>query len=70
MTEEEIRAELSKMENSELYATESAYRANADLWPGNRISFTDSHLVYLRTHPALQPRHYLSNLRLKTKKRG
>lgn len=70
MTEEEIRTELSKMEDSPQYATESAYRANADLWPGNRISFTDSHLVYLKTHPLLQPRHYLSNLRLKTKKRS
>lgn len=64
MTEEEIVEALQTMQSDASFVTKSAYRANAELWPGNRISFVDSHMAYLKTHPALSPEHYLSNLRL------
>ena len=64
MAPEEVIEALQKMEADPSYVTESAYRANADLWPGNRISFVDAHLLYLKSHPAMKPEHYLSNLRL------
>lgn len=69
MTEEEVIAALEIMVTDRSLVTVSAYRANAEVWPENRISFIDSHMVYLRTHPAVDPTHYLSNLRLRLRKR-
>lgn len=69
MQEEDIRTVLSTMEKDPLCVTESAYRADAVKFLGNRISFTDLHLAYIKAHPALDPQHYLSNLKLQIKKR-
>ncbi len=68
--EQEIRDQLKSMERNKAYATLSSYSANDSLYPNNRMSFTEKHLAYLKSHPALQPAHYLANLRLKTKKRS
>lgn len=64
MEDTDILTALQAMEDNKELVTKSAYRANSDLWPGNRVSFVDSHLAYLKSHPALNPSHYLSNLRL------
>lgn len=69
MDELEIREALTEMENNVQLITESSFRANALLWPDHRISFTDNHLAYLKSHPTTNPRHYLSNLKLMLKKR-
>jgi hypothetical protein len=69
MEVQEIRDALHAMEQDKNLYTTSAYAANAELWPDNRISFTDKHLAYLKAHPLLKPEHYLSNLRLKIKRR-
>lgn len=68
MDETEILTALKAMESDKNLVTKSAYRANAELWPGHRISFVDAHLAYLKSHPAMNPRHYLSNLRLMLRK--
>lgn len=59
----EIRKLLEQMEESPLYFTKATYQA------GNPedISFSDKHLAYISTHPAVQPDQYMSNLRLMTK---
>ncbi len=67
MEELEIRQALHVMELDETLSTESSYSANTTLWPDNRISFTEKHIAYLKARPALNPRHYLSNLRLMIK---
>ncbi len=64
MAEDEILTALKAMEADPTLTTESAFRANKELWPDNRIPFIESHLAYLKVHPAVNPRHYLSNLRL------
>lgn len=68
MDELEITDALKQMEDDPGLITLSAYRANAEMWPGNRISFVDSHLAYMKANPGVEPRHYLSNLRLRIKK--
>ena len=70
MEETEIVAVLRALENDPAFVTKSAYRANTLLWPNNRISFVDSHLMYLKAHPVLEPRHYISNLRLMLRKKN
>lgn len=66
--EESILSALQAMESDPKLVTTSAYRANTVVWPDNRISFVDNHLAYLRSHPGVNPQHYLSNLRLMLKK--
>ncbi len=64
----EIVTELKNLQNSKLYLTEPTYRGNAEKWPNNQISFIDFHLAYLKLHPSLNPRHYISNLKLTLRK--
>jgi hypothetical protein len=69
MPEDEIVAALKDMVIDPKMITESSFRANAMLWPNNKISFVEAHLMYLKNHPALNPEHYLSNLRLMIRKK-
>lgn len=69
VSEDEIVAALSDLEKNAKYETKSAYRGNADKWPGNKISFIDLHLGYLKANPALNPHHYIANLRLRLTKK-
>lgn len=70
MEEEEIKTALLAMESDNNLLTKSAYKANGEQWPGNTISFMDTHLLYIKTHPTLDPSHYLSNLRLMLRKKA
>lgn len=64
MQEEEIVAVLESMEADGSMLTAAAYRANTEKWPTNSISFVETHISYLKTHPAVNPSYYLSNLKL------
>lgn len=64
MQEEEIVAALESMEADTTMLTTSAYRANTEKWPTNSISFVETHITYLKAHPAVNPSYYLSNLKL------
>jgi hypothetical protein len=68
MEETEIIAALEVMEADPNMVTESAYRANTEKWPDNRITFIENHVTYLRLHPNVNPRYYLANLRLMLRK--
>jgi hypothetical protein len=70
MTEAEIKAALEQLEADPDFITKSAYRANAQQWPDNVIPFVEVHLQYLKEHPKLNPEHYLSNLKLRIRRRS
>lgn len=70
MSEEEIILALEEMEQNNNLVTDSAFRANTEKWPDNSISFVDNHLDYLKAHPKTDPEQYLSNLRLRLRKRA
>ncbi len=63
----EVKGILKDMELDKLYNTISSYSANQDLYPNNLIPFIDKHMDYLRTHPSIDTKHYISNLRLMTR---
>lgn len=63
----EVELILRKMAVDDAYNTDSSYSANSILYPDNLIPFVDKHMNYLLTHPAIDPRHYISNLRLMTR---
>jgi len=64
-----IANELQQMATSPLYMTDDSYSADSDKYPNNLRPFVDKHMHYLNTHPSLDAQHYLSNLRLMTRKR-
>lgn len=63
----EVKATLTKMTTESAYATSSTYSANSEQYPDNLIPFVDKHMNYLRSHPSINPRHYIANLQLKTR---
>lgn len=63
----EIRQILVTMSQDPIYNTDAGYSANNDLYPNNLMPFVDKHMSYLNTHPNIEPRHYLANLRLMTR---
>lgn len=64
----EIERILRRMATDETYHTKSSYSANGEQYPDHQISFVEKHKRYLRTHPTTNPRHYIANLRLMTRK--
>jgi hypothetical protein len=66
---QEAKKVLRAMVTDAAYNTESSYSANDTLYPDNVIPFVNKHMEYLRNHPATNPRHYIANLRLMTRKK-
>lgn len=65
----EVKKSLQHMAEDLAFNTKSTYSANSTLHPDNRITFVEKHMAYLNTHPAINPREYISNLRLMTRVR-
>lgn len=63
----DIEAELLAMQADGKYNTSPSYCANTELYPDNQMPFVDKHKKYLLTHPTVDPRLYMSNLRLMTR---
>ena len=58
---------LQLMVLDDMYITKPTFSADTETYADNLIPFIDKHMAYLRSHPAMNPRHYLSNLRLMTR---
>ncbi len=70
-TEEGLEFEraLKEMALDNAFNTDPSFSANSELYPDKLIPFVNKHMEYLRTHPSVDPQHYLSNLRLMTRVR-
>lgn len=66
---QEIQEILDAMTKDTTYNTAASYSANTTSYPDNLIPFTEKHMQYLNTHPNIDSRHYISNLRLVTRQR-
>ena len=62
-----VKQKLQFMMADKTYNTESSYNANSLRYPDNLMTFVDKHMNYLNTHPSLDARMYLANLRLMTR---
>lgn len=58
---------LQDMERDPSLITKDAYTPNVALYPDGRMPFVDIHMAYLKSHKQVDPKHYLSNLRLMIK---
>ncbi len=63
----ELKQMLEKVEASDQHTTVPSYSPRTDLYADNLMPFIDKHLNYLRAHPNLDPRQYISNLELMTR---
>ncbi len=64
-----FQQKLQAMMEDETFTTTSSYNPNAEIYPDHSMSFVDKHIAYLCAHPGITPEQYLSNLRLKTRRR-
>lgn len=64
MEEAGVHDALRVMEKDDTLKTEASYSGNVNLYPDHQIPFVDKHITYLLAHPKVNPKHYLSNLRL------
>ncbi len=62
-----VKEALDTMANDKAYNTSDSYSANIAQNPNNLITFTDKHMNYLNSHPKIDPKQYIANLRLMTK---
>lgn len=69
MTLDEITTELKRMQLDPTMVTKSIYSPSANDFPNNQLPFVEIHLTYLRKHQAVNPSHYLSNLKIMIKQR-
>ncbi len=69
MQEEEIIKILQEMAADNTYHTKSGYTVNSEVYADHVIPFVEKHVSYLNKHPHVDPKHYLSNLRLMLKVR-
>lgn len=60
---------LLAMEADGDFNTPPSYSADLDRYPDKLMPFVEKHMTYLNVHPDLEPRHYIANLRLMTRKR-
>lgn len=65
----EIQETLVLMTKDTAFNTGSSYSINTERYPDNQIPFVDKHMNYLNSHPAINPNHYIANLRLITRLR-
>jgi len=70
MTEQEVVAELQAMVDDPKMITKPSFSPNAELWPDGRMPFVDTHMAYLKSHKYVDPKNYLSNLKLMVKDRS
>ncbi len=59
-----VREDLEKMMTSPEFNTTSTYSPSSI----DNVLFADKHMKYLSQHTNVNPQHYLSNLRLMTRK--
>lgn len=64
-----VKGRLQDMVANKAFNTDSSYSANGTQYPSHEIPFTDKHMNYLSSHPAIDPEQYVANLRLLTRYR-
>lgn len=69
MAEEDIISQLEAYEADPTLITESVYSPTAVDYEDGRLPFSQIHLNYLKKHKHVDPKQYLSNLKIMCKKR-
>lgn len=62
------RQTLANIEYDQAYFSEPSFTSDTEQFPDNLMPFTMTHMNYLAKHPEVNPKHYISNLRLRSRK--
>ncbi len=62
------RQTLEALESDKAYNTEASFTVDIETFPNNQMPFVLTHMTYLAKHAEVNPRHYISNLRLRSRK--
>ncbi len=62
------RKTLEAMELDKGYHTESSFTIDVIKFPDHEMPFVTTHLTYLAKHSEVNPKHYISNLRIRLRK--
>lgn len=65
--QEDVISELDALLKDDSFRTLSGYSIDVNTYPDHKVPFTENHINYLKKHPQVNPKHYLSNLRLMLK---
>lgn len=62
------RTALETMEQDAAFHTEPSFTSDEEHFPDNLMPFVMTHMNYLTKHAEVNPRQYISNLRLRSRK--
>ncbi len=65
----EIKEQLIQLGLNNAHNTVASYSSDGATYPDNLMPFVDKHIKYLSEHQNISPEHYLSNLRLITRRK-
>lgn len=61
------RTILENMVADNAFHTAPSFTVDIGNFPDNQMSFVTTHMTYLAKHSEVNPRHYISNLRLRSR---
>lgn len=70
MEESQVREALFMMLSDNSLKTEAGYTADEEMYPNHQAPFVEKHMSYLKNHPKVNPKDYLSNLKIMIKIRS
>lgn len=59
---------LETMEMDKSFHTEPSFTIDVVQFPDNEMPFVTTHMTYLAKHSEVNPKHYISNLRIRLRK--
>ena len=62
------RTTLEDMESDDGFYTTPSFTADAENFPNHEKPFVATHMAYLTKHAEVNPKHYISNLRIRLRK--
>lgn len=66
---DDVTSRLRIMEDDPALITKSTFRVDSSVYPDNQMPFVDFHVAYLKQNQNINPDHYLSNLRIRIRRR-
>lgn len=66
---DDITSRLRTMLDDPALITKSMFRVDESVYPDNQMPFVDYHVAYLKQNQNINPDHYLSNLRIRIRRR-
>lgn len=64
----QCRQLLEAMEADKSFFTKSSFTSDTEHYPDNTMPFVETHMRFLAKHSEINPQHYISNLRVRSRR--